>query len=231
MKTLTTRKSPFSERPFYSDTDIEKICTTELSWVGLLPSTPEPIRVDRFIEKRFKIVPHYQDLDDGILGFTKFAANGVAEIVVSKSLDDERTETAERRIRTTLAHEAGHGLLHSHLFVLATKEHSLFGDFADPNGPRVLCRDEKPNGARYGGNWWEYQANQMMGSLLMPKQLTIEATRPFLESSGVLETQCLPSRKRELAAHELAGIFNVNPVVARIRLESLYSNVEAQMAL
>jgi hypothetical protein len=28
----------------------------------------------------------------------------------------------ERRVRSTLAHEAGHGLLHAHLFVLAPQQ-------------------------------------------------------------------------------------------------------------
>src|SRR6185437_5356796 len=113
--------TPFSERPFYSDSEIERTCTTELSWQSLLPTFASPIRIDRFIEKRFKLVPTYEDLGDGVLGLTRFTAHGVAEIAISRRLDDEVGRVSERRIRTTLAHEAGHCLLHAHLFTLATK--------------------------------------------------------------------------------------------------------------
>ena len=131
MKTFKTKSGPFLERPFYSDSDIEKMCVAELSAVGLLPQTPGPVRIDRFIEKRF-VVPTYQDLGEGILGLTRFTSRGVAEIVVSKELDDEGSEIAERRIRTTLAHEGGHGLLHTHLFVLAIGRTALVRRFQRP---------------------------------------------------------------------------------------------------
>ena len=72
----------------------------------------KPIRVDRFIEKRYRIVPQYEDILDGILGFTRFGAKGPEEVVVSRSLSEEGSRVAERRMNSTLAHEAGHMLLH-----------------------------------------------------------------------------------------------------------------------
>ncbi len=39
------------EQPYYSDSDIEAICTDELSKLGLLPNQPQPIRIDRFVRK------------------------------------------------------------------------------------------------------------------------------------------------------------------------------------
>ena len=42
--------------------------------------------MDRFIEKRFNIVPQYDDVPDGILGFTKFGTKGPEAVVVSRSL-------------------------------------------------------------------------------------------------------------------------------------------------
>jgi hypothetical protein len=84
----------------------------ELIAAEILPNNPEPIRIDRFIEKKFGISAEYEDLGDGILGMTQFGSKGVARIIVARSLDEEGTEVAARQIRTTLAHEAGHGLLH-----------------------------------------------------------------------------------------------------------------------
>ena len=118
MKTLRAHAGPFRERPFYEDREIEAITLGELRSVGLLPTSPGPIRVDRFIEKRFNVVPDYSDLQEGVLGFTRFSASGVVEVVVSRMLGDSEDSVAERRTKSTLAHEAGHMLLHGHLFHL-----------------------------------------------------------------------------------------------------------------
>ena len=116
------------ERPHFQLREIEETCSSELRKVGLYPSAPEAIRVDRFIEKRFNVTPRYEDLPDGVLGFTRFGKGVVVEIVVSRALDEGGTKVAERRLRSTLAHEAGHGLLHAYLFALGEKPKSLFDD-------------------------------------------------------------------------------------------------------
>src|SRR5260221_6461200 len=114
MMNLRRKSGPFQERPYYEPHEIERICEDALHQVDLFPSSPGPIRIDRFIEKRFDVTPVYEDLDKGILGFTEFGPKGVQLVVVARALDEEGTKAAERRLRTTLAHEARHGLLHDH---------------------------------------------------------------------------------------------------------------------
>src|SRR5258707_5098332 len=109
---------PSSKQPYFTPSQIDNMCCDELRGLGLLPGSPEPIRIDRFIEKRFRVSPQYEDLPAGVLGFTRFGKNGVKAVVISAALDAEGGKVAERRVRTTLAHEAGHGLLHAHLFAL-----------------------------------------------------------------------------------------------------------------
>jgi len=47
-----------------------------------------------------------------------------------------------------------------------------------------------------------------------------------------METMVLPEGRREQAARHLADVFEVNPVVARIRIAELYpEGSEQQMAL
>ena len=58
--------------PYFTPSQIDNMCCDELRGVSLLPSSPEPIRIDRFIEKRFSVSPQYEDLPDGVLGFTRF---------------------------------------------------------------------------------------------------------------------------------------------------------------
>jgi hypothetical protein len=227
MKTFRAKTGPFSEQPFFEPAEIESICTGELQKCGLYPSGPSPIRIDRFIEKRFSISPTYEDLPNGLLGFTRFGTEGVAEIVVARALDDEGTIVAERRLRTTLAHEGGHGLLHAHLFAFGTRPDSLFGDGLASDAPKILCRAGEISGVEQTKRkppyrWWEFQANQAMGALLLPKSLVEEAVASTLVFQGVLGLRTLPADRRESAARLVAETFNVNPIVARIRLDAIY---------
>jgi hypothetical protein len=144
-----------------------------------MPETPEAVRIDRFVEKHFRISPRYEALPDGVLGYTSFGPSGVISIVITTALDEEGGKVSERRIRTTLAHEGGHGLLHTHLFALGEKPPKLFEDGHDR--PEILCRDVHgaPHDSRYDGRWWESQANRAIGGLLMPRALVAKAVMPF----------------------------------------------------
>ncbi len=233
MKTIRTRSGPFTERPHFKLREIEEVCTSELQKVGLYPSAPEAIRIDRFIEKRFNVTPRYDALPDGVLGFTQFGKGIVTEIVVARALDEGGTKVAERRLRSTLAHEAGHGLLHAYLFALGEQPKSLFENY--DHAPRILCR-EITDGAvsepRYNGHWSEYQANRAIGGLLMPRTLVERALDEFCTAVGGLGGRTLVPDKRDTAIRSLSVTFDVNPVVARIRIEEIFpSKNDGQLSL
>jgi IrrE N-terminal-like domain len=187
---------------------------------SLLALTPTPLRIERFVEKQFRTALRYEDLGPDNLGCTIFNSSGAVEaILVSRSLEEQNTTPARRRVRSTVAHEAGHGLLHGSLFI---------GDnFPDrgKNQRRILCRSEDilvETQSSYRGRWWEFQANQAMGSLLLPRPLV----HAFLDQSGIrLDSSgrsSLTPSQRELLAKKAAVTFDVNPIVARIRLDSLF---------
>src|SRR5207249_10436377 len=226
MKTFRATSGPFAEQPYYELKEIERICTEELHAVGLYPSRPEPVRVERFIEKRFNVSATYEELPPGVLGYTRFNRGGVEAIVVSCALCDEGTRAAERRINTTLAHEGGgHGLLHAYLFGLGRDTRSLFVVDADIGSARILCRDDAA--ARvYRGRWWEFQANQAMGALLLPRKLVEQCLEGVLQRRGVLGRPVLPNARRQQAVALVADVFDVNPIVARIRLGEVYPEQE-----
>lgn len=227
MKTYRPKSgSKFAVQPFYNASDFESICAEALTSVELFPASPSPVRIDRFIEKRFKIQPTYAPLPEGVLGFTRFGPNGVEEIVISQEFDEEGTRAAERRLRTTLAHEGGHGLLHAHLFALGERPDSLFAGELAPGAPKILCRD----GGSY--RWWEYQANQAMGVLLLPQSLVEKALEGILEMRGLLGMRVLPAGSRDPAIHLISETFDVNPVAAKYRLDALYPpSAEQQLTL
>jgi hypothetical protein len=217
MRTYRSSTGPFSERPFFKPTEIERICTDALREVGLYPTKLEPVRIERFIEKHFKVTPVYESLPDGVLGYTQFGPQGVEAVVVARSLSEDDSKVSRRRINTTLGHEAGHGLLHAHLFALAAENlGSLFGGELEGNGHQIMCRD----GAK--GRWHEVQANMVMGAILLPRPLVLQAVAPLLVARGALGENRLEDTNRSVAIRQVSDVFDVNPIVAQIRLGEMF---------
>lgn len=222
MKTI--RRSRRSEQPYFTDTEIDRIAVEELLSAGLLPSKPEPIRIERFVERRFELARvSYEELPATVLGYTQFGSKGVEAVFVSRALSEEGSRAAERRINSTLAHEAGHGLLHAYLFMLDSFPTGLFESDTDVTPARILCRDTPAAAKRtaYDGRWWEYQANRMIGALLLPRPLALAAIGSHLAPTGQLGTPILQENHRGKVARELAELFDVNMPVAEIRLATL----------
>src|SRR5215471_10457221 len=136
MRKVPTPSGPLPFQLYFEDLgEIDEICLEALRSQSLLPSKPAPIRIERFVEKQFKTALRYEDLGPDNLGCTIFNWSGAVEaILVSRSLEEQNTVPARRRVRSTVAHEAGHGLLHGSLFT--------DGNFMDlgENQRRILCR-------------------------------------------------------------------------------------------
>jgi hypothetical protein len=221
MRKVPTPSGPFAFQLYFDDLgEIDEICLEALKSQSLLPSKPAPIRIERFVEKQFRTPLRYEDLGPDNLGCTIFNSSGAVEaILVSRSLEEQNTTPARRRVRSTVAHEAGHGLLHGPLFI---------GDNFPDRGEkqrRILCRSEDilvETQRSYRGRWWEFQANQAIGSLLLPRSLM----NAFLDQSGIeldsSGSRILTPAQRESLAKKAAVRFDVNPIVVRIRLDSLF---------
>ena len=235
---IRARSGPFVEQPYYAADDFDSMAIAELGRVDLLPAEPGPTRVDRFIEKRFGIIPEYDDLPAGVLGFTAFGLEGPEAVIISRTLSEEGSRPAERLINSTLAHESGHMIMHRDLFALQRRQevNPLFVDF---DMQTILCRRDivevladTSNTPRYNGEWWEYQANQMIGALLLPRSLVYETLDPLLSAQGQLGVKVLERKRREEATQRLAEVFDVNPAAARIRVERLFHEIpEGQLTL
>jgi hypothetical protein len=214
VRKVPTPSGPFPFQLYFEDLgEIDEICLEALKRQSLLPPEPTPVRIERFVEKEFKTALRYEDLGPDNLGCTIFNSSGAVEaILVSRSLEEQNTTPARRRVRSTVAHEAGHGLLHGSLFV--GKNSPQVGE----NQRRILCRSEDilvETKRSYHGRWWEFQANQAIGSLLLPRPLV----NAFLDQSG---SRIPAPEDRESLAKKAAPVFDVNPVVARIRLDSIF---------
>lgn len=234
MRKYPAKAGPFDEALYFEQKEIEYVCETSLKSVGLYPDKPEPIRIERFLEKKFGLSPEYDDLPEGVLGYTKFGLDGPEKVVLSASLSEMGSKTSERRIATTLAHEAGHILFHAELFKNHFQKPTMNQFYIDlepqPDGTRaVLCRDipgASGKSENYSGRWWEHQANKAIGALLMPCGLLEKTVAPFFEATKrqrtISEMPYLETKKREAAILRLSEVFDVNPVVAKIRLGEIY---------
>ena len=230
MQRFKASSGPFEYQLRFSPDEIDNMCLEALEKAGCIPKAPEPIRIDRLIEKQFTPNISYEEIKPGVLGYTAFNSNGsIACVGVSSSLEDGRT-ASERRLRSTLAHEGGHCLLHPSLFMQDQGQGRL-GDHGNVSlkDKRFLCRgnDIDPSATRqqtrhYDGRWWEWQANRAIGGFLLPKHLVRMATDSFLTKALVTGIASLPATARAAAERNIATVFEVNPVVARIRLSEMF---------
>ena len=185
------------------------------------------IDVDLVLLKAFGLEADYVDLPTGVLGRTIFDRLGNARIEVSRDLDEASASDnlARRRLRTTLAHEGGHVACHSTLFIEDTATMPLFPEDDAPEQEGILCREASFGNydeRRYSGEWWEYQANQCMASLLLPRKLFLEKVDGEVEAMGAAsfdEVICRDSGEK--VVRSLANCFDVSLEAVLFRLKGL----------
>ena len=217
MKISRATSGPYRNRVHYTSEELEALTEDELRAQNLLPATPAAINIDLYVEQRF-VTPRYEDLRPNLLGYTEFSTNGPIDIVLNQTLASDPSIVSKRRVRTTIAHEAGHALLHAILY-LDAEQTSFIRSEAEP--AQIMCKDADLARTRYDGKWWEYQANLAMGMLLLPKGLTLTALEPFLTRTP-LGGRNMDPHNLARAGRALSAIFDVNPQAARLRIQRLF---------
>ena len=203
---MRERRDPTGRMPYrlyYEEAEIEGIMADELRGSGY---TGGAVDIDAFLENYLGLVPTFVPLPAGVQGATEFWPDGTAEVRISTTLS-ERADAelgAEHLLRTTMAHEAAHFLLHRILFLQQSE--ALFG--GRPSR-QELCRDVRFTN-RYAGEWWEWQANRGMAALLLPKSAVTAVVREVRTAAdqGTIDA-------------ELARVFNVSRQAAGYRLQQL----------
>ncbi len=213
MREFPDRGGRLPYRLWYEESEIESICARELARSGppTLPDRPAT-DVEAFCERHLGVVPDYTWVPRGVLGATEFTARGEVRLQVSAelSLRAERHAAAETLLRSTLAHEAAHILLHRLLFLKESRE--IFGGLASRT---ELCRSVGVPGPGHRGEWWEWQANRGMSALLLPAAAL---------SAWLAERERLAPGERVTARREAAAAdFGVSAEAVRRRLGQLAS--------
>jgi hypothetical protein len=234
---------PFIRKIFIPEPRIERNCGDALRSVGLMPDEPTPIRIDRFAEKHFGIEIEYEDLSTfgpGVMGACRFKRDGsVSRILVEAKLAEQDSKLAEKVVRSTIAHEAGHGLFHGELFAerfQAEAEMKAAGFFEPSRRDGLLpdgfaCRGlDAPNKAFNRFDWWEVQANMAMAALLLPMNLVSQHLDLVMKPLRTYEgAHIIPSLKDVCGM--VADRFEVSVTMARYRIEAEYERRVSQPSL
>lgn len=231
---------PFLSRPYFLENQVEKICVGALEAEDLMPAVPEPIRIERFIEKRFGITIGYEDLQrrfaPGVMGACSFDRDGkVDSILIEITLEEDDSKIAGKRVRSTAAHEGGHGLLHGPLFAerYAAEEQIKHGlvkvdECAGIGSNGFTCfkiGENSTSGRRY--EWWEFQANMAMAALLLPRKLVDPLVNEIM--SKPLPKNSWSGKHPKWELRDVAGIvadkFDVSISMATYRIQNLHHSL------
>jgi len=215
-----THNGPFLSRLWYEDAEFESITAAALRDHGLYPAEPSPVNIELFVELQFKISYHFEKLPKEILGTMHFSEEGPGDIVLNKGLDRPRFVSINRSCRSTLAHECGHGLLHSGLFAELWQNYRR----CQKRGAEHLTKfEERMENLRTGckdKKWWEYQANRAMSALLVPRELLVASLRNTRFAGTPPESWS--KLDRAVFRDHVCKRFDVNMGLAENRIDAIF---------
>jgi hypothetical protein len=192
----------FPRRPHYEAEELESTCEDlRLELHHLRDTHTEATSADDLsvlIEHRAADLDLYADLPAEFDGVTDFAKDNRPRVRIAARLSSNARSA--NRLRTTLAHELAHVVLHNFIWWFDP------GVPFDPQAlsPRCALR-------RHSVDWMEWQANYCAGALLVPMSELKATADPVWERS---------SRGRTLI-RSVQLRFDVSAQVATIRLRQL----------
>jgi uncharacterized protein DUF955 len=203
MRSLRDASGRFPRRPHYETSELEDVCEDLVRELRRLRhSTEEALSTDDLavlIEQHAADVDLFADLPAHLDGVTDFSRDARPRVRIAARLSGQAR--LAYRLRTTLAHELTHVVLHNFIWWFDP------GVAFDPRAlsPRCALRARAID-------WMEWQANYCAGALLIPASALNGAEPVFERSAG----------GRALIA-SVQTRFEVSYPLARIRLRQLGS--------
>jgi hypothetical protein len=234
MKTYNTEYGIFYQKPYFRPDHFEEIAAQALQKAGYSDSEPGEIPIEDVLEECLGLAVKYSPLPAGVMGCAHFEPVGVVEIEIHESLAHCGEDlTLDRRRRSTVAHELGHGLLHTSLYQQRFEVERRQADF-DPVRPQrdhIACRSvdicevgtQQASGISY--SWMEWQANALMGPLLVPRHALWRHLEPWVGRRDGIRALELPASARAEAEESCSEVFHVSRQLAGIRLDGLFPRV------
>lgn len=224
MRTISGVSGRFLSRLWVEEDEFDVIASHLLETHELYPKTPSPINIELLIDKLFPCSYQFVRLPPRLMGRIIFGPVGPHLIELQRSLDQPYNQLLNRRCRSTIGHECGHGVLHSHLFsqLWNAQNGETERRWKSVLNDKSLHLDEArrhPNDE----NWFEYQANRMMASLLLPiHSIIAQIGEDYLEPDR--HRRLTLGDRRQLSL-QIARAFDVSPTLALHRLEDIFNKV------
>ena len=217
---------PFREYKFIPDKRIERAALTALEETRLLPTSPSKVAIEKFCDRKWGFPEDYRDLGPDFLGRATFNINGLVSIEVNARLEEDTSRVGVCRLRSTIAHEAGHGILQASMFIekiaFDQGQMALFEDVdrkqKPPEPTMIATRSNAIDSTPQPFEWWEYQANRFMAEVLMPKPLLLEVMSARINPEKLLTKKLGWTIDWDAlnAQDDVADIFGVSKQMAQI---------------
>ena len=209
------------EPPYYSREYLEELCERTViefcseNYGQELSPLPTDV-LTQLLERETSVLNLYAKLDDGINGVTTMFANErPPRVDIAAELS--RQWFRENRLRTTLAHELAHILLHLPLW----REQCI----AERQEGEVLitqaCRREAVQDYPPRSDRIEWQAGYICGALLMPKRRVDLLVGQFMLAHSDCPVLLAGSADAEELVELVTIAFRVSRAAARFRLGRL----------
>ena len=227
------RSATGERRLWFEEDEIEGMMEDELRKAGLFPTLADPVvDLESLLEIHLGVkLDIHAVLDDDVLGVTDFVGGKKPLVSINKDLTSQaETEKAPSGIlgrwRATMAHEAGHVVLHRSLVEVPFEQGSLFTETTKGSTSSLLrCLKRDVSFRRGNYDWREVQANRGMAALLMPAKVFRELVLDIVKAD-TSDDLCL--QMPETGSTEFTDLLldvskrcEVSQEATRIRLESL----------
>jgi hypothetical protein len=216
VKMIPDRTGRFRERPYYELSELEErseqAITAFLRQRYGFDRSPVPTEAFTVLIERdatdLDLSATLSDKEHDVFGVTYFLRGKKPHVRILRELWEQSWRV--NRLRTTLAHEYGHVLLHTWLY-----------DRPDaPLGPQT-CYSRTMLPTVGVVDWMEWQAGYVSGALLMPQTFIGREVNVYFRSREISSSVARDSREAAELAQRISLIFEVSSEAAAVRLSQL----------
>jgi hypothetical protein len=216
VKMIPDRTGRFRERPYWESSELEEISDRTIT--GFLRERygfdriPVPTEALTLLIERdaadLDLSANLSDQEHEVFGVTYFFSGKRPQVKILRELWEQSWRV--NRLRTTLAHEYGHVLLHAWLYDRPEA----------PPGPQTCYwRTMLPSMSTI--DWMEWQAGYVSGALLMPESFIRRAAEAYFQRRHIGTPVPRDTREGAELAQRISLVFEVSPEAATVRLSQL----------